>query len=300
MMAIPKFEDIFLPFLRTLSNQKVHTLKDVRAKLAKRFRLTPEEREEKVSSGSRRFDNRVAWTKAHLVKAALVDSPERGKLRITSRGLQLLAEKPKKLDIKILKERYLEYAEFRREIRTSAEEEIQVEMAESNTPEEALESGYKLLRKALQQDLLDKIKECSPYFFEKLVVNLLVAMGYGGAHEEKLGLSRDGGIDGMIKEDKLGLDVIYIQAKRWSNPVGRPDLQAFAGSILGRSAQKGVFITTSRFTKDAVDYVKHLNQKIILVDGYQLTEYMIDFNVGVHETARYVVKKIDTDYFLDE
>jgi restriction system protein len=261
--------------------------------------LTPEEREEQVSSGSRRFDNRVAWTKAHLMKASLVDSPERGRIKITKRGLDLLAERPRKLNTKILKEKYSEYAEFRREIRTS-EEEILIETEESNTPEEALETGYKQLRKALQQDLLDKIKECNPYFFEKLVVDLLVAMGYGGAHEEKLGLSRDGGIDGMIKEDKLGLDVIYIQAKRWSNPVGRPDLQAFAGSILGRSAQKGVFITTSRFTKDAVDYVKHLNQKIILVDGYQLTEYMIDFNVGVHETARYVVKKIDTDYFLDE
>ncbi|MCH5584087.1 restriction endonuclease [Shimazuella sp. AN120528] len=298
-MAIPKFEDIFLPFLRTLSNQKVHTLKDVREKLARRFRLTPEEREEQVSSGSKRFDNRVAWTKAHLIKASLVDSPERGKLQITKRGLDLLAEKPKKLNVRILKERYFEYAEFRRKIRTS-EEEMQTEVEETNTPEEVLETGYKQLRKALQQDLLDKIKDCSPYFFEKLVVNLLVAMGYGGAHEEKLGLSRDGGIDGMIKEDKLGLDVIYIQAKRWSNPVGRPELQAFAGSILGRSAQKGVFITTSRFTKDAVDYVKHLNQKIILVDGDQLTDYMIDFNVGVHETARYVVKKIDTDYFLDE
>ncbi|WP_338055325.1 restriction endonuclease [Shimazuella alba] len=299
MMAIPKFEDIFLPFLRTLSNQKIHTLKEVREKLAKRFRLTPEEREEQVSSGSRRFDNRVAWTKAHLIKATLIDSPDRGRIQITKRGLDLLAERPRKLNTKILKERYSEYAEFRRQIRTS-EEEILVETEESNTPEEALETGYKQLRKALQQDLLDKIKECSPYFFEKLVVDLLVAMGYGGAHEEKLGLSRDGGIDGMIKEDKLGLDVIYIQAKRWSNPVGRPDLQAFAGSILGRSAQKGVFITTSRFTKDAVDYVKHLNQKIILIDGDQLTEYMIDFNVGVHETARYVVKKIDTDYFLDE
>lgn len=299
-MAIPKFEDIFLPFLRTLSNQKVHALKDVREKLAKRFRLTPEEREEQVSSGSRRFDNRVAWTKAHLIKASLVDSPERGKLQITERGLNLLSEKPRRITVKILKERYSEYAEFRRQIRTSEEEGIQVESEETNTPEEALETGYKQLRKALQQDLLDKIKECSPYFFEKLVVNLLVAMGYGGAHEEKLGLSRDGGIDGMIKEDKLGLDVIYIQAKRWSNPVGRPELQAFAGSILGRSAQKGVFITTSRFTKDAVEYVKHLNQKIILVDGDQLTDYMIDFNVGVHETARYVVKKIDTDYFLDE
>jgi restriction system protein len=299
-MAIPKFEDIFLPFLRTLSNQKVHALKDVREKLAKRFRLTPEEREEQVSSGSRQFDNRVAWTKAHLIKASLVDSPERGKLQITERGLNLLSEKPRKITVKILKERFSEYAEFRRQIRTIEEEEIQVESEESNTPEEAVEAGYKQLRKALQQDLLDKIKECNPYFFEKLVVHLLVAMGYGGAHEEKLGLSRDGGIDGMIKEDKLGLDVIYIQAKRWSNPVGRPDLQAFAGSILGRSAQKGVFITTSRFTKDAVDYVKHLNQKIILVDGDQLTEYMIDFNVGVHETARYVVKKIDTDYFLDE
>jgi restriction system protein len=299
-MAIPKFEDIFLPFLRTISNQKIHTLKDVREKLAKRFRLTPEEREEQVSSGSRRFDTRVAWAKVDLIKASLVESPERGKLRITPRGLQLLAERPRKLNIKILKEKYIEYAEFRRQIRSS-EDEIQVEEnQESSTPEEALEAGYKQLRKALQQDLLDKIKECSPYFFEKLVVHLLVAMGYGGAHEEKLGLSRDGGIDGMIKEDKLGLDVIYIQAKRWSNPVGRPDLQAFAGSILGRSAQKGVFITTSRFTKDATEYVKHLNQKIILVDGEQLTDYMIDFNVGVHETARYVVKKIDTDYFLDE
>lgn len=299
-MAIPKFEDIFLPFLRTLSNQKVHALKDVREKLAKRFRLTPEEREEQVSSGSRRFDNRVAWTKAHLIKASLVESPERGKLQITERGLNLLSEKPRRITVKKLKERYSEYAEFRRQIRTSEEEGVQVESEETITPEEALETGYKQLRRALQQDLLDKIKECSPYFFEKLVVNLLVAMGYGGAHEEKLGLSRDGGIDGMIKEDKLGLDVIYIQAKRWSNPVGRPELQAFAGSILGRSAQKGVFITTSRFTKDAVEYVKHLNQKIILVDGDQLTDYMIDFNVGVHETARYVVKKIDTDYFLDE
>ncbi|WP_028775533.1 restriction endonuclease [Shimazuella kribbensis] len=297
-MAIPKVDDIFLPLLRKLATKDIHSLKDIREKLAKRFQLTPEERNEQVPSGARRFDNRVDWAKAHLIKASLVESPERGKIRITSHGKNLLAEKPRKLNMKILKERYIEYTEYRRQIQTT-EVEIQIE-EESNTPEEALETGYKQLRKALQQDLLDKIKECSPYFFEKLVVNLLVAMGYGGAHEEKLGLSRDGGIDGMIKEDKLGLDVIYIQAKRWSNPVGRPELQAFAGSILGRSAQKGVFITTSRFTKDATEYVKHINQKIILVDGEQLTDYMIDFNVGVHETARYVVKKIDTDYFLDE
>lgn len=300
-MAIPKFEDMFLPFLRAVSNQKIHALKDVREKLAKRFRLTEEEREEQVSSGSRRFDNRVAWTKSHLIKASLVMSPERGKIQITERGLELLAERPRKLNMKILKERYLEYAEYRRQVRPATDKVRQMEEEDdSNTPEENLETGYKQFRKVLQQDLLEKVKECNPYFFEKLVVDLLVAMGYGGIHEEKLGLSRDGGIDGMIKEDKLGLDVIYIQAKRWTNAVGRPEVQAFAGSILGRSAQKGVFITTSRFTKDAVEYVKHLNQKIILVDGDQLTDYMIDFNVGVHEVAKYVVKKIDTDYFLDE
>ncbi len=299
-MAIPKFEDIFLPFLKNLENNRVHTLKDVKEKLAKVFKLTKKERDEQVSSGSRRFDNRVAWAKAHLLKASLVSSPERGKIKITKRGRDLLAESPKLLSVKILRQKYVEYAEFQKQVRDTTDETNQSKDAVINTPDEVLETGYQQLRKALQQDLLETIKDCSPYFFEKLVVNLLVAMGYGGAHEERIGRSHDGGIDGMIKEDKLGLDVIYVQAKRWAEAVGRPHIQAFAGSLLGRSANKGVFITTSRFTQDAVDYVKHLNQKIILVDGEQLTDYMIDFNVGVYETERYVVKKIDTDYFLDE
>jgi restriction system protein len=170
------------------------------------------------------------------------------------------------------------------------------------TPQEALEESFKLLRASLAQDLLERIKAASPSFFENLVVELLVSMGYGGSREdagEAVGRSGDGGIDGIIKEDRLGLDFIYVQAKRWNATVGRPDIQAFAGSLEGQRARKGVFITTSQFTREAYDYVSRIEKRIVLIEGAELAELMIDYGVGVTEVATYQIYRLDADYFDD-
>ena len=227
----------------------------------------------------------------------------RGVFKITPRGLQVLAENPAKIDVKYL-ERFPEFLEFRS---TSSQTVDKAGAAtddpaepSNQTPEEALESAHQKLRDSLSQDLLSRILACPPDFFERLVVELLVKMGYGGSRRdagERIGRSGDGGIDGIIKEDRLGLDVIYIQAKRWQGTVGRPEIQKFVGALQGQRARKGVFITTSTFTADALDYTSRIDTKVVLIDGAQLATMMMDFDVGVSTTATYTVKRIDSDYF---
>lgn len=304
-MTVPDYQSVMLPLLKALGDGEEHGLHEVIKTLADQFELTDEERRELLPSGRQaKFDNRVAWARTYMKKAGLLESTGRGKFRINDRGLAVLRENPREINVKFL-EQFPEFLEFRDGSSKDVNTDTQNDTADkTKTPEEILETSYQNLRKDLAQDLLDRIMGCSPDFFEKLVVDLLVAMGYGGSRKdagEAVGRSGDGGIDGIIKEDKLGLDAVYIQAKRWEGTVGRPTVQAFAGSLMGNRAGKGVMITTSQFSKEANDYVKTIQQpKIVLIDGEQLAQFMIDHDIGVADVATYRVKRVDLDYFGDE
>ncbi len=293
-----------LPLLEYCSDQKEHALREVREALADVFKLTEDERRRLLPSGKAPvFYSRIHWARTYLVKAELLESPRRGFVKITQRGLDVLSENPSELNAKYL-ERYPEFMAFKHPDMSKAEDAAsKVESETDRTPAEVLEEGYQEIRSALASELLDEIKGCSPEFFEKLVVDLLVRMGYGGSRQDAgraIGRSGDGGIDGIIKEDRLGLDIVYIQAKRWENTVGRPEIQKFAGALQGCRARKGVFITTSGFSRDALDYAKMIDSKIALVDGQHLAELMIDHNLGVDLADTYEIKKIDLDYFSEE
>ncbi|WP_228558484.1 restriction endonuclease [Myxococcus sp. AB056] len=294
-----------LPVLRLAQDGKDHTLREAVEAIAVEFKATEEERNELLPSGrQRRLHNRVGWAKTYLQKAGLVEANGRGRFRITSRGQEVLQRRPSRIDMKFL-EQFPEYNAFAalRHDPAEAEPSAPELLSATETPEELLEESYQELRRRLADELLDRIKACDPKFFEKLVVDLLVTMGYGGSRKDAglaVGQSGDEGIDGIIKEDRLGLDVVYIQAKRWSNTVGRPVVQAFAGSLEGQRARKGVLITTSDFSREARDYVKQIEKKIVLINGVELAKLMIDHGVGVTEVATYTVKKLDLDYFGDE
>jgi restriction system protein len=303
-MPIPDFQSIMLPVLKIAWDGQEHNQSEVKGVLALQFQLTEAEINEMLPSGRQaRFSNRVAWSIVYLRKAGLIKNSRRGIFHITEEGLKLLEKDPSRIDIKLLMQ-YPGIQEWHKPSRKSEDNDTAVaEEANQQTPEEILEASYQELRRSLAQELLDKTMACSPKFFERLVVHLLVSMGYGGSRKdagEAIGQSGDGGIDGIIKEDKLGLDVIYIQAKRWSGTVGRPVVQAFAGSLEGQRAKKGILISTSQFSQDAKDYVTRIEKKIILIDGEQLAQYMMDNNVGVAEMVNYSVKRVDLDYFDEE
>jgi restriction system protein len=248
--------------------------------------------------------NRVAWTKTFLGKAGVIEATGRARFRIAKRGLDLLATNPARIDNRTLSQ-FPEFQAFRENSNQLSDEETTPNgiVTSQETPEERLETSYAALRRELALQLLTQVKGASPAFFEQLVVDLLIAMGYGGSRADAgkaIGQSGDEGIDGIIKEDRLGLDIVYLQAKRWQNPVGRPQVQAFVGSLVGKGANKGVMLSTSRFTDEAREFVRHLQQKVVLIDGEELTGLMIDYNVGVASTATYVVKKLDIDYFDEE
>ncbi len=298
-MTIPDFQTIMLPLLKLMSDGNIRPLANLRESLSGFFGLSEDERVELLPSGTQPvFDNRVAWATIYLHKAVLLERPKRGCYKITERGLAVFEEDPKKIDIKFL-QKFSEFQEFRNKKKKEppTNEDDQAEI----NPAEALENAYQEIQKTLAFDLLQTIKDCTPAFFERLVIDVLIKMGYGGSRREAgqaMGKSGDGGIDGIIKEDKLGLDIIYIQAKRWEGSVGRPEIQKFAGALQGQRARKGIFITTSSFTKDALDYVLNIDSKIILIDGERLAELMIENNVGVSSIGAYEIKKIDSDYFL--
>ena len=301
-MPIPDFQSCMLPLLKCLADGKEFLSRDVEAVLAIQFGLTAEEISELLPSGRQRiFHNRFAWSKSYLKKAGLLVSPKRGTIKITDKGLNVLSDNPERISVKFL-EQFPEFVEFRygrgAEQQTN-DEASSAEISES-TPEEILELVNEKIRSELAQDILAKVLSCTPAFFEYLVVELLLKMGYGGSRKdagERIGQSGDGGIDGIIKEDRLGLDTIYIQAKRWQGSVGRPEIQKFVGALQGQRARKGVFITTSFYTSDALSYVDHIDTKVVLIDGQRLASLMIDFDVGVSVSAAYIVKKIDSDYF---
>lgn len=278
-----------------------HSLADLRERLATDLELTPEEVSQKLPSGKQTvFANRIAWSAIYLLKAGGLERVRRGVFKITGRGRELLALNLPKLTILNLSQ-YPEFVAFHKGSQGSGDRGVQESKVEkSETPEEQLANAYQELRDTLANDILDAVKRGSPAFFEELVVELLVAMGYGGSLRDAgkaVGRTGDDGIDGIIKEDRLGLDAVYIQAKRWTTSVGRPEVQNFAGSLEGHRARKGVFITTSQFSKDAREYVTRIEKKIVLIDGEQLAQLMMDFGVGVTEVDTYQVKKLDRDYF---
>jgi len=304
-MAIPDYQSIMLPLLKLVSDGQEYYLRDIIEKLADEFKLSEKERKELLPSGQQSiFSNRVGWARTYLKQAGLLEATRRGYIRITERGKQVLSQNPKYIDVKFL-EQFPEFLEFRQRRRDKNEEKekIKKEDIPLETPEELLEIAYQKIRNELANEILKQIKKCSPSFFEKLVVDLLVKMGYGGTRKDAgkaIGKTKDGGIDGIIKEDRLGLDIIYIQAKRWEGIVGRPEIQKFAGALQGQRAKKGIFITTSAFTEDAKEYVSKIDSKIILIDGETLAQLMIDYNVGVFPVRTYEIKKIDIDYFSEE
>ncbi len=301
-MPIPNFQTLMLPLLQLASDDKEHLLRDAAEKLAVEFNLSEEEKSRLLPSGRQPiFYNRVSWAKVYLQLAGLVVSPRRGCFQISQRGHQVLSDKPDHITVKFL-QTFPEFVEAR-----SSSKKGRVESAEKEndngdheTPEERLEDAYQKIRSGLASELLNHVKGGSVQFFEHLVVELLVKMGYGGSRKEAgqaIGRSGDEGIDGIINEDRLGLDVIYIQAKKWEGTVGRPEIQKFVGALHGRRARKGIFITTGSFSADAIDYVSRIDPKVVLIDGRQLAELMIDFGLGVTPTVLYEIKRIDTDYF---
>ncbi len=326
-MTVPDYQACMLPLLQVAGDGQEHTNARMVEALARRFGLTEEERRELIPSGrQQKFDNRVGWARTYMQKAGLLETTGRARFRITPRGLTVLREQPVAINNKVL-QRFPEFVEFQRRatkqddgtgVAATHDGAVAVPVAPvaaalpsesvdilglGQTPEETLDASYQTLRRNLAQELLERVKGNSARFFERLVVDLLVAMGYGGSRKDAgqaIGMSGDEGIDGIIKEDRLGLDVVYIQAKRWSGTVGRPTVQAFAGSLEGQRARKGVLITTSSFSKEALDYVRIIEKRIVLIDGEQLAQLMIDFGIGVAEVATYTVKKVDSDFFGED
>ncbi len=304
-MAIPDYQSVMLPLLKIAAGGGELPFREAVEKLSEEFALTDAERSELLPSGTAHvFASRVGWARTYLKQAGLLSAPKRGVFRITPQGSALLAKNPSRIDNNLLNQ-YESFRAFRTRGKADDEQLSQPLLATpaTQTPEDAMALAYQRVRKELEAELLEQVKSSSPAFFERLVVDLLVAMGYGGSRQDAgraIGKSGDGGIDGMIKEDRLGLDVIYIQAKRWDGTVGRPEVQKFAGALQGQRANKGVFITTSSYTKDAVEYANVIATKIILIDGETLVRLMVDHNVAVARIGVYELKRIDTDYFDGE
>jgi restriction system protein len=319
-VPIPDYETIMLPLLRHLEDGGSRGTQETLDELGREFSLSDAERRQLLPSGRQPlFTNRVAWAKFYLKKAGLIESPRRGIYRISERGKTLLDTKPEQITAAFLLDRYPDFRDFYTRARTQSESPAIVALPESSrtttgggtttprspdrTPEELLELGYSQIQEGLAADLLQRAKEGSPEFFEKLVIDLLIRLGYGGSRADagrRVGGSGDGGIDGIINQDPLGLDSIYIQAKRWEGAVGRQEIQKFAGALQGQRATKGVFITTSSFTRDATNYVETISSKIILIDGEQLAKLMITHGLGVTKVAQFDVNRIDSDYFSEE
>lgn len=303
-MAIPDFQTIMLPLLQFASDQQEKSLREAATAIAAKFNLSEEERAQRIPSGGQTtIMNRVGWAGTYLRKAELLELTRRGYFKITQLGLEVLKQSPPRIDLNFLS-RYEGVKQFRARSQTGERpNDLEAVPESTRTPEEVMDAAFQSIQEGLASELLQRIKACSPAFFEQLVIDLLVAMGYGGTRKEAgraVGRSGDGGIDGIINEDRLGLDVIYVQAKRWENVVGRPEIQKFAGALQGQRAKKGIFLTTSSFTKEAREYASFIDTRIILIDGEMLADLMISYKVGVNTQVMYELKKIDLDYFSEE
>lgn len=300
---IPHYEQLMLPVLEEVRDGKEHAVDDVKERLTERFHLTADELAQLLPSGRQPvWTNRFGWAKTYLVKAGLVETLRRGYFRITTRGSSVLGQKPKDINVQYLLQ-FPEFAQFKMGVKPPSESQTATEERDDRTPEEQLEANHATVKSTVEAELLAKVKSGSPQFFEQLVVDLLIALGYGGNRKdagEAIGKSGDGGIDGIIREDRLGLEAIYVQAKKWENSVGRPEIQKFVGALHGRKARRGVFITTSEFTRDAIEYADVIETKVVLIDGRRLAKLMFENDVGVSTIGTYAVKRVDTDYFNDE
>jgi restriction system protein len=297
---------MFRPLLEALEDGQDHHVSDIRDHLAAAFSLSKDDLQEAIPSGRvTKFQNRVGWATTYLYRTRLIDRPQRAMYRINDRGRQVLGDNSERVDLRTLSQ-FEELAEFRDAKPVPAEHDRQTTVANTDqdqTPEERIDAAYRELRAALAGELLDHIFEQSADFFEQLVLDVLHAMGYGGGHDaaaERLGKSGDGGVDGVIREDRLGIDLIYVQAKRWQNVVGRPEIQKFFGALHGQRATKGIFITTSTFSKEASSYAESVTPRVILVDGKELAQLMIDYDVGVTASRQYALKRLDLDYFVTD
>jgi restriction system protein len=306
-MAVPDFQTLMRPLLEEYSEGGERPIAEVRATLAARFELTDEELAERLPSGlAKTFHNRVGWAATYLYRVGLLARPRRSVYAITPRGREVLAANPERVDLGVLSQ-FPEFSEFRRarEPRRSRDGDSTPELtiAEITTPEERIDAAYQELRQALIEEVRDRISTMSPTAFEDLVLDVLHAMGYGDGSEHsrlRVGGSGDAGIDGVIREDRLGLDVVYVQAKRWEATVGRPVVQGFVGALHGANASKGIIFTASAFSADARTYAANVTPRVVLVDGERLAALMIDYNVGVSERETYAVKRVDSDYFGEE
>lgn len=304
--TLPKYHELMRPLLLLTADGQNHTIREAATAISQQLSITDRQLKVMLPSGQQTvFENRLGWARTYLTKAGMLEKVGRGVFRITERGKQLLKEKSAHITKKDL-EPFSDFFSrgkggFENDDYPSSSESPSNDQDEELTPEESLELGYQKLRKALASDVIDRVKQCSPAFFERLVVELLLKMGYGGSRRdagEAIGKSGDGGIDGIIKEDRLGLDSVYIQAKRWDETsVGRPEVQKFAGALQMHRARKGIFITTSKFSNDAREYVKVIDSRIVLIDGERLAQLMMDFNVGVSPDKTYEIKRLDSDYF---
>lgn len=298
-MGIPEYQDLMGPLLHLAGDKERHSLREAIQQLADQFDLDEEERTKLLPSGTQPvFENRVGWAKTYLKKAGLLRYPERGSFEITERGLKVLERDPDRIDNDYLK-RFEAFQEFRRASDSSGEpEEIE---EEHKTPLEKLEDAHQALEDELKAEVLDELRRVDPTRFEHIVIDLLVAMGYGGSREDvgrNIGGSGDQGVDGLINEDRLGLDVLYVQAKRWSdNKVGSREIRDFVGALEMKKAKKGVFITTTDFSQGAKEVANQIGKRVVLVDGETLATYMVEHNVGVIEADTYRVKELDFDYF---
>lgn len=304
-MPMPTFQALLRPTLELLSDRAVWRLPELEERLASMMGVTNEDREVLLPSGAMpMFYNRVGWAKWHLDRAKLVETVRRGSYRITDRGMEVLSQAPALIDKKYL-DQFVEPQPSRPTALLGPDADVDGNSAQAAAmaPEELMDSASKALQAQVAAELLTRIKAETPAFFERLVVRLLLQMGYGGSRQEAgraVGRSGDGGIDGIINEDRLGLDAIYIQAKRWEGNVGRPEIMKFVGALAGQRASKGVFISTSTYTQEARDYAAQSQYKVVLIDGERLAQLMIEYNLGVTVSAVYEVKRIDNDFFLED
>jgi len=306
-MAIPGFQEVMRPLLNLAQDGANHSKREGTEYVCNEFNLTEDECRELGTTGRQAIiDNRVGWANTYLKKAGLLESPRRGYFRITQRGRDVLKENPSRIDVRYLR-RFSELVEFITVVKSEGEgqtSQVSEEAIDTQTPQDLIEKGYRTILQSQAQELLQLTMQCSPKFFEKLVVELIVAMGYGGSFPEAskvIGASGDEGIDGVIKEDKLGLETIHLQAKRWTGTVGRPEIHKFVGALQGQHTRKGIFITTSTFTREALDYVTKIDScRVILIDGQKLATLMIEHNIGVTIENTYELKRVDNDYFNEE
>ncbi len=301
-MSVPDYETLMTPTLTALSDGEPKTAAQVRDAVAATVGVTAEDRQDRLKSGTRVFDSRVHWAVTYMSQAGLLTRPKRGVIRITDRGREVLAAHPDRVDNHVLSD-YHEFREFKSRARAAPPPMVTPDDSSATTPRETVNAAVEETNTAVATDVLARVREQDPDFLERLVLGLLTAMGYGGAAEsaEHLGRAGDEGLDGVIRQDRLGLDRIYVQAKRYAEdrPISRPDIQGFVGALHGAQADRGVFITTSRFSREATDYAAKIAARVILIDGAQLAALMVEHNIGVQDRETYVLKKIDEDFFDD-